>query len=931
MPRISYQKIQQNIAEIANRDVYESTVIYDLLLAYGKPKATITKLQGGINNFAKDDGVLLKDAVFFKVFPAGTVLESKVEQLKHDELTERYRPRYLIATDLQNIAAYDRRQEASLSTKIRDLDKDFTFFYGLSGNEVNTGQKEEAYADRKAAERMKELYDEIVKCNTQRIIDKDLNFRHDLNIFFSRLLFCYFAEDTDLFEPKQFTNSIKNYTKLDGSDTPYFFEQLFKSLDSKPYEKQDMPDPFNKFPYVNGTIFDTKQHSILIPQFNAQAHHLLIQLAESDWSDVNPDIFGTIFQGIVDAQKRDENGMDYTSVANIEKVINPLFMDDLWAKYDKAKDNVNKLNKLWARISKIKIFDPACGSGNFLIIAYKRLRELEQEIIRTIDEISPAGIGIRLDSQIKLDHFFGIELEDFPRELAVLSMFIAAHQMNIKFEEEFGKKLTIIPIIDMPTIICGNSARLDWNSVCPNIPHEASSVHMVSMFDELNDESEPQKSEAVYDEIYVIGNPPYKGADRQSPSQRKDFRDYFSKESISGNADYISIWFIKGARYISGTKAKLAFVSTNSVCQGEHAGIMFPKIFDEKVDIQFAYKSFPWSNNAKDNAGVIVIIIALKNEYEKAQKYIFEEIDGTPVKRPVDNINAYLEDRLSIIVQKANEPLSTDFPEMVSGSMPRDGGFLILSPEERAEAIRNNPESSHFIKAYCGGADFLRGIKRYCIWVEKKDSDLVKTIDYISNRINSCYEFRTNSKAPSTRDFAKVPYRFCQVSYQNKVALVSPRVSSGRRKYIPMAFIDGETVPSFDLFVAYGAEPWLFSILSSSMHNCWIRSVCGKLKNDYRYSTTLGYNTFLVPPLTPKQKENLTDSAMAILMARENHSEMTLAQMYDPNKMPEDLRNAHDANDLLVDKLYQDKAFLNDEGRLAKLFAMYEELTKDKQ
>lgn len=282
MPRISYQQIQQNIAEIANRDAYESTVIYDILLAYGKPKATITKLQGGINNFAKDDGVLLKDAVFFKVFPAGTVLESKVEQLKYDELTERYRPRYLIATDLQNIAAYDRRQEASLSTKIRDLDKDFTFFYGLSGNEVNTGQKEEAYADRKAAERMKELYDEIVKCNTQRIIDKDLNFRHDLNIFFSRLLFCYFAEDTDLFEPKQFTNSIKNYTKLDGSDTPYFFEQLFKSLDSKPYEKQDMPDPFNKFPYVNGTIFDTKQHSILIPQFNAQAHHLLIQLAESD-------------------------------------------------------------------------------------------------------------------------------------------------------------------------------------------------------------------------------------------------------------------------------------------------------------------------------------------------------------------------------------------------------------------------------------------------------------------------------------------------------------------------------------------------------------------------------------------------------------------------------------------------------------------------
>ena len=559
MPRISYQQIQQNIAEIANRDAYESTVIYDLLSAYGKPKATITKLQGGVNNFAKDDGVLLKDAVFFKVFPAGTVLESKVEQLKHDELTERYRPRYLIATDLQNIAAYDRRQEASLSTKIRDLDKDFTFFYGLSGNEVNTSQKEEAYADRKAAERMKELYDEIVKCNTQRIIDKDLNFRHDLNIFFSRLLFCYFAEDTDLFEPKQFTNSIKNYTKLDGSDTPYFFEQLFKSLDSKPYEKQGMPDPFNKFPYVNGTIFDTKQHSILIPQFNAQAHHLLIQLAESDWSDVNPDIFGTIFQGIVDTQKRDENGMDYTSVTNIEKVINPLFMDDLWNEYDKAKDSINKLNKLWVRISKIKIFDPACGSGNFLIITYKRLRELEREIIRTIDEISPTGIGIRLDSQIKLDHFFGIELEDFPRELAVLSMYIAAHQMNIKFEEEFGKKLTIIPIIDMPTIICSNSARLDWNSVCPNVPHGMSSNLKVSMLNDFDNESESQDFEAVYDEIYVIGNPPYKGADEQTPSMKSDLDFYFRSEDYSKNMDYVGLWFIKGSRYIKKYQCKISF------------------------------------------------------------------------------------------------------------------------------------------------------------------------------------------------------------------------------------------------------------------------------------------------------------------------------------------------------------------------------------
>ena len=613
MPRISYQQIQQNISEIANREYYSPTIIYDLLLAYGKPKATVTKLQNGVNNFARHDGVLLKDAVFFKIFPAGTVLESKVEQLKHDELTERYRPRYLVATDLQNIAAYDRRQESSLSTKIRDLDKDFTFFYGLSGNEVNTNQKEEAYADRKAAERMKELYDEIVRCNSNRILSEDLSFRHDLNIFFSRLLFCYFAEDTDLFEPKQFTNSVKNYTKMDGSDLPYFFEQLFESLDSKPYEKQGMVDPFNKFPYVNGTIFDTKKHSIRIPAFNAQARHLLIQLAESNWSDVNPDIFGTIFQGIVDAQKRDENGMDYTSVINIEKVINPLFMDNLWAEYDKAKDSINKLNRLWFRISKIKIFDPACGSGNFLIIAYKRLRELEQEIIRTIDEISPTGIGVKLDSQIKLDHFFGIEIEDFPRELAVLSMFIAAHQMNIKFEEEFGKKLTIIPIIDMPTIICGNSARLDWNSVCSNMPHEDSAMYTMSMFDDINAEIDSQKNNTASDEIYVIGNPPYKGARWQTADQKSDMLANLGKINGVGNLDYISIWFKKASEYIKDTRAEYCFVTTNSICQGQSVSLLWPHVLIENLEIGFAYSSFKWQNNAKDQAGVTVTIISLRN------------------------------------------------------------------------------------------------------------------------------------------------------------------------------------------------------------------------------------------------------------------------------------------------------------------------------
>lgn len=938
MPRISYQQIQQNISEIANREYYSPTIIYDLLLAYGKPKATVTKLQNGVINFARHDGVLLKDAVFFKIFPAGTVLESKVEQLKHDNRTERYRPRYLIATDLQNIAAYDRRQEVSLSTKLRDLDKDFTFFYGLSGNETSAGQKEEAYADRKAAERMKELYDEIVKCNSERILSDNLNFRHDLNIFFSRLLFCYFAEDTDLFEPKQFTNSVKSYTKTDGSDLPYFFEQLFKSLDSRPNEKQDMVDPFNKFPYVNGTIFDTKKHTMLIPKFNAQARHLLIQLAESDWSGVNPDIFGTIFQGIVDPQKRDENGMDYTSVDNINKVIGPLFMNELWAEYDKDFEDDNRikdkngykvdhLNALWDRIANIKIFDPACGSGNFLIITYKALRELEQNIIRKIDELMPGGVSVKLDSRIKLNHFYGIEIEDFPRELAVLSMFIAAHQMNIKFEEEFGKELTIIPIKDMPTIIRGNSIEMEWNSVCPNLPTKKSTIGALSqtaLLDDLQEREQIQKAE--YDEIYVIGNPPYKGANKQTAEQKNDFRNYFGEKNYSKNLDYVSLWFLKGSEYIRNTNAQLAFVSTCSICQGEQVEYLFSDILDNNIEIGFAYRPFRWTNNAKDNAGVIVIILGLRNVKMNTKKYIYDDnliIEAT-------NINPYIIDYKNLIIKKSKEPIN-ELPKMLYGSKPV-GDKLMLSSSERKEIINADPDAAKWIKQFINADDLINGKENYCLWIPDEEADEALSHSVISERIKDVAKKRSESKKAATRKLASAPYKFGEIRYKKSDAIVVPSVSSERREYIPLGFfIDSDVVVSNRSYVVYDACPWIFSILNSKMFNIWNSIVCAKLGTSFAFSSQLGYNIFPIPLLDSVQKEQLNESAMMILMARENHTEMTLAQMYDPDKMPEDLREAHNKNNLLIDKLYQPKAFLNDEERLSKLFAMYEDMTKDEK
>lgn len=901
MAKYTFDQVKRNVAEIANRDSYTKDFIFELMAAYGRAASAINQLRSGAINKAEDpDALLQKGVLYFKVFPQGISLEEKVEEMDFEPLSGRYDPRYIIATDLHHIVAKDTVKHTTLDIEIKNLDNEVAFFYGWTGNEISEGSADESAADRRAADKMKDLYEEIERENIADFQANPTGFRHDLNVFFSRLLFCFFAEDTGLFQQKQFTNSIKEFTETDGSDLHLFFEELFRSLDSK--NKDGMTTPYSEFPYVNGSLFDTKEHHIAIPKFSPTARHILILCADLDWSGVNPDIFGTIFQSIVDPTLRNANGMDYTSVPNILKVIEPLFIDELHEEFDRSYDNEKKLYSLWARISRIKVFDPACGSGNFLIISYKKLRELEHDIIRRISELMiERGIkggleGYALASQIKLNHFFGIELEDFPRELAVLSMYIAAHQMNIEFEKEFGKKLSIIPLIDMPTIHRDNSARTDWNVVCPN---------------------------NGIDEIYVIGNPPYKGADEQTPAQRSDFEYYFKNEDYSGNMDYIGIWFIKGSRYISNTNSKLAFVSTNSVCQGEHVGIMFPKIFDSNVEIGFAWESFKWSNNAKNQAGVSVVVFSLQNEDNKP-KYIF----ANGVKERVDHISPYLTDGDNTIVYKTKQTLSQDFPEMVFGSMPRDGGNLILDEEQRQQIISAFPASEKFIKKYVGGADFIRGNTRYCLWIENQDSQEASTIPPIKERIDNVRDLRLKSKAKSTRDFAATPHRFAQVSYKKSKSIMVPATTSERRDYIPMGFLGDDSVISNSAFAIYDSELWLFAILTSRIHNAWIKSVCGYLGTSIRYSNTLGYNTFPCPSLTSADKEKLSITARNILFARAEHPELTLADMYDPDKMPEDLRLAHEENDILVDKLYRPTPFQSDEARLAVLFKLYEEMIK---
>lgn len=930
--RLSFADAQRNVADIANRESYNKDVIFELLAAYGRSASAITKLRSGALNLAtdKDNDVLQRGVVYFKHVNNGNLL-SIVDSLDQDPLVVRYNPRYLIATDYDQLVAKDTKKDTTLDIKLRDIDRNVDFFYGWTGDEV-TSEKTEAVADRRAADKMKDLYAEIEKVNHAKLADPKSTFRHDLNVFFSRLLFCFFAEDTKVFSKTEktiFTSSIKDFTQTDGSDLDKFLDTLFQALDTE--DKSEFTSPYSRFPYVNGTIFDTKKHNIAIPKFNAQARKLILDCGNQNWAQINPDIFGSMFQSIVDEDHRSNHGMHYTSVPNIMKTIEPLFLDEIREEFDKYYDEPKKLQKLWDRISKIKIFDPACGSGNFLIIAYKELRKIEHGIIDRLfsDDYKRAMLSGRLESRIKLDNFYGIEIDDFAHEIAILSLYLAKHQMNIEFEEHFGKEIVLIPLKDNAKIVHGNSARIDWQDVCPNVPHNqrVDGIKQESLieFDEVQEELGLESEH--WDEIYLIGNPPYQGGKTiKDISMKEDVKLGFSGRKYSKNVDYISIWFMRGSEYIKGSKAKLAFVSTNSITQGEQVEMFWPYIFEMGVEIVFAHTSFKWTNNARGQAGVTCIIVGLANKTQINKKYLYTQ--GIMTK--ASNINAYLADSDNLIIKKRSSTLSS-LPKMVLGSMPKDGGGLIIEADERNSIVENYPELLPYLKRYTGSAEYIRGIERYCLWIEDKDVESIAENPFIKTRLDIVKRYREDSDAESTRDFAKFPFRFIQRAYKPTNSLVIPRVSSERREYLPVGYLDKDTVISDAANAIYDAELWVFGVISSRTHMIWVRSVSGRLKTDLRYSSAVAYNTFPIKLLNDTEKANLNSLARAILLIRENHSESNIAEMYDPDKMPDDLREAHRELDLAIDRLYRSKPYSNDEERLSDLFELYEKMTKEEK
>lgn len=925
--RVTFADVQRNVSEIANRQEYSIDVLYELMAAYGRSASSITKLRNGIINLAdnKDTTVLQRGVVYLKQVGTVDSFPAEVEKLEQDPLTARYNPRYLIATDLVSFAAKDTKKGNTLEIKWVDIDRNVDFFYGWTGDEV-TDEKTEAVADRRAADKMNELYHEIEKINREKLAEKGNNFRHELNVFFTRLLFCFFAEDTKVFSrdnPSIFTNAIRTYSQTDGSDLDQFLDTLFKTLDSEENSdfRANLSTPYSEFPYVNGTLFDTTRN-IAIPKFNAQARKYILDCGLLNWAEINPDIFGSMFQSIVDVDHRATHGQHYTSVPNIMKTIEPLFLDELRVEFDRYYDNTTKLVKLHSRIAKIKVFDPACGSGNFLIIAYKELRKLEHAIIERLyeEDYKKAALAGKLSTHIDLDNFYGIEIDDFACEIAVLSLYLAKHQMNIEFEKQFGKEIKLIPLKDKANIVHGNATRLDWQKVCPNFQHtvEVHRANEQSALIEFEDEqSELELGEKYWDEIYLISNPPYAGQRNQEDSHKDDMAKVFNDGDSYKKLDYVACWFYLASSFISLSNAKAAFVTTTSICQGVQVDILWPRIGSKNIEVFFSYAPFKWTNEARNNAGVTCTVIGLRNTSD-GQKLIYDK----QIIKKVNNINYYLAEGTDVTVARRNSPISK-IPKINGGCQPREGGYLMIESDEYQQLLSKNPHISKYLLKMIGSSELIKGGHRWCLWIEDNELEKAKEIPAIAEKINQVRLHRENGNSVE-RVFAKSPHKFVTTKRPTKEQIVVPIVSSENREYIPMDIVSRNTIVTSKAYCIFDADLSLFALLNSKMHMTWVKSVSGRLGTGISYSAQISYNTFPVPSLSDTQLVSLRASAKELLFTRQNYTEKSFAEMYDPENMPEDLREAHYQNDLLVDRLYRQKPFESDEERLAALYSLYE-------
>lgn len=872
---------------------------FDFMLAFKTPRATITKLKNNIGSDVSSSGgeYRLKNKIHFKPVPTSTDLHAECEFLKSLPTTSKDKIRFLFVTDFQDVVAYDMKAKALLDVEFVDLHKNYAFFLPLAGIEKYE-LTDEHPADIKAAYKLGQLCDVIRRHNEIDTPDKI----HAFNVFLTRLLFCFYAEDTGIFSDNQLIKAVQNTTDKNGSDLDSFFERLFHvlNLPNESEERLTLPSHFADFPYVNGGLFASDEW---VPKFTGKARRMIIEAGSLEWDQINPDIFGSMFQSVIDPEQRGKLGQHYTSVPNIMKVIQPLFLDGLYDALEKAKSSTKKLQSLLMRIQRIRVFDSACGSGNFLIIAYKELRKFEMAVLKALDDLGEQSVMFM--SGIRLTQFYGIEIDDFAHEIALLSLWLAENQMNKLFESEFGYSEPMLPLKDSANIVHGNALILDWEKVCPKV-------------DEAGDL-----------EVYICGNPPFLGSGSQRDSnQNSGMARVFDSFRNYKDLDFVAAWLWLGSKYIRNCDAKCAFVATSSITQGEQVSLLWPNILALNVTIRFAYQSFKWKNSARENAAVHVVIIGLTSKSD--EKYLYNFVNESWYPKRVKNISPYLTEGKSVVVFPVKKPLC-DVNRFVNGNIAADGSNLILNHEQKISMIQKDRDAEKWIREYKGADDLLYSKTRFCLWLAG-DDDSWRSVDEISRRVDKVREFRLASKKLQTQAKAATAHLFTEIRQPENCNFLSiPRTSSENRKYVPMCYLSDSVIANNDLQIVPNATLYEFGVLTSEIHNDWMRIVAGRLENRYRYSATLVYNTFPWPEASETQKTKIGQLSEEILLTRADYPDKTLAQLYDVDEMPEPLRKAHCDLDKAVELLYRSNPFEDSSERVAFLFKRYEQLINTKE
>ena len=908
-------EIEEAISLLAEQEFDPAGFPFAFLEAFGNKKATIDRLQKGNSNSSNiEGGVLQRNNIHMAVCAEGEV-SATLSSLREGPATAKGKAKFILATDGITLEAEELGSDvAPIACLYKKFPDHFGFFLPLAGISAVKQVRESAF-DIKATGRLNRLYVELLKDNPDwGTSDR----QHDMNHFMARLIFCFFAEDTEIFRGADlFTSTVNQMSDRDSSNTHEVLGELFRAMNTKYDDRSSakLPRWADAFPYVNGGLFSG---STEVPRFSKIARSYLQSIGNLDWKKINPDIFGSMIQAVADDEERGALGMHYTSVPNILKVLNPLFLDDLREQLEKAGGNARMLLNLRKRIAKIRVFDPACGSGNFLVIAYKEMRAIEAEINKRRGESHQK-------TEIPITNFRGIELRDFAAEIARLALIIAEYQCDVLYRGQKEALAEFLPLDAQNWITCGNALRLDWLSICPPTG-KGVKLAADDLFSTPLDQAEID-FENEGGETYICGNPPYLGGTVQSEQQKEDLKTLFEARTNSWKSlDYVAGWFIKFADYCKYVDASGAFVSTKSICQGEQVARLWPQVLGDGLQITFAYTPFNWSNLASNNAGVTVVIVGL-SKITKINKSLFVCENDEIQRREVSNINAYLIPQSNILVTPSMRPISA-IAEMINGNKPVDGGHLMLNWTEANEVLKAYPEAKSFIRPFVGSSEFIKGNQRYCIWIDKHQLSDALSICPISKRLDEVVTFRLESKKELTRKGARTPHEFQQVRQRgHERVIVVPRVSSEQREFLPVGVLNNGAIIGDRNFAFYDAPMWNLAIIISRLHLVWIGTVCVRMRTDFSYSNTLGWNTFPVPKLTEKNKVDLTRCAEDILLAREAHFPKTIAELYEPENMPENLCRAHERNDEVLERIYIGRRFKNDTERLEKLFDLYTKMT----